>query len=218
MFHFKKVNKFFSDISLENIFPLSGDALQDFYRKLDMTCPTAAILSVVEPFASQKKLQEIKDLPGFLTEVYREQYQKLSLKHLRETEVDFSVSDEQQINVFLETLSQSKKHSWFQFRSGRITASKLKSACVTSLEKPSLSVIKNICYPVKINFKLAAIKWGLDHEKEALEVYEDHLKDNHQNLKVVAAELMISIHKPIFAASPDALVSCDCCAEKHALK
>lgn len=181
---------------------MSGEALQDFYTKLEVASPKAAILSVTEPYASQRKLeQESKDLPDFLTDIYKEENKKLSLEDLKKINVDFSITYKQQECVFLETFTQSKKNSWFKFRAGRITASKFKSVVVTSLDKPSISVIKNICYPVKVNFKSAAIKWELDHEKDAFEVYKHNMKDQHQNFTVVSSGLYISTDKPIFAAA-----------------
>jgi len=58
------------------------------------------------------------------------------------------------------TCDQSKSKSWFRFRAGRITASRFKQAVCTNPDQPSLSLLKNICYPEINKFSTAATEWG----------------------------------------------------------
>ena len=75
-------------------------------------------------------------------------YRELSHKHL--------IQDIQIIEAH--TKAQSRSSAWFDHRSCRITASTLKAVCRTSIEKPSISLLKRICYPEDTQFSTAATK------------------------------------------------------------
>ncbi|KAG5886716.1 hypothetical protein JTB14_030782 [Gonioctena quinquepunctata] len=79
-------------------------------------------------------------------------------------------------------------------------------ACKTSLSKPSLLLIKTICYPLAYQFKSKATEWGLHHEDDALQAYK-----LETNLKVEKAGFYVDPNENYLGASPDAMVSCDCC-------
>lgn len=105
--------------------------------------PKATILSVIEPFASEKTSQKMENLPPFLTELYYEEYKDLSLADLRNFTIDYSVTDEQIDKVgAIYTVEQANSKIWFKLKAGRITGSNFRSACTTSLKEPSSSLIK----------------------------------------------------------------------------
>lgn len=168
----------------------------------------------VQPFASDRKPAEKKNLPSYLTDFYNEKNKNHSLEQLREMAIDISITDEESMAVFFETLQQSKKNNWFKFRAGRITASNFKTASRTSVEKPSLSLIKSICYPLKALFKAKATSWGIKYEDEAFQEYQDSIKSEHRNFSVTKCGFIISLENPIFGASPDGLIVCDCCDDR----
>ena len=76
---------------------------------------------------------------------------------------------------------------------------------------PSKSLIKNICYPVKIQTE--ATEWGCEHEKHAVEKYASFMRENHMNFVVRDSRFYIFIKKPVLGASPGSIVSCECCGE-----
>lgn len=96
---------------------------------------------------------------------------------------------------------------------GRITASKLKAVCCTDPSQPSPSLIVSICYPELGRFKSAAIDWGCDHEKVALERYKSICSAHHEALVVFESGFFIHPIHPFMGASPDGLVACQCCGE-----
>ena len=63
--------------------------------------------------------------------------------------------------------------------SGRITASRFRAACKTSIEKQSL--IRAICYPESTKFTSVATAWGCQHERVAQERYNLEMKTVHDN-------------------------------------
>ena len=86
-------------------------------------------------------------------------------------EVNCSVNREQIIEIEKRTRAQSENQNWYAQRAGRITASKFMLVCHTSKSKPSVSIIKSICYPTKILFTTKVTSWGLIHENIAVEAY-----------------------------------------------
>ena len=69
-----------------------------------------------------------------------------------------SVTAEQMTHLELITRNQSKCTAWYEYRSGRVTASKMKSAASTNASNPSVSLINSICYPHKFKFQTAATR------------------------------------------------------------
>ena len=117
----------------------------------------------------------------------------------------FTVTQNQVENVEKSTRLQVKSCKLNYFRSGRITASKLRSACCTDTVSTSKSLIKKICYPVKMQ-----TEWDCEHEN-AVEKYASFMRENHLNFVVRDLVFYISINKPFLGASPDAIVSYECC-------
>ena len=60
-----------------------------------------------------------------------------------------------------------------------------------------------------------AIRWGIDHEEVARKAYMylELANENHANLQYSASGLHINPKFPHLGASPDGLISCDCCGE-----
>ncbi|KAL3892042.1 hypothetical protein ACJMK2_004282 [Sinanodonta woodiana] len=127
------------------------------------------------------------------------------LGHCEDMFRDIIVSAEQAKRAERLTRGQSECKDWHRLRTGRITAQRMKYVCTSSIDKPSISTITNICYPVKFSNK--AIRWGCQHEKNAVNAYITKLAPRHDNLSII---------NPKFShigASLDALVSCNCCGE-----
>lgn len=108
------------------------------------------------------------------------------------------------------TTSQSDSKWWNMFRSGRITASNLKDVCNTRLERPSVSLIKKICYPSEISFSTAATRYGKKNEDKAVDQLYHSVKHLHINLQKKKSGLVIDSELPFLGASPDAIFLCDC--------
>jgi len=79
---------------------------------------------------------------------------------------------------------QANCRLWFRMRTGRITASKFKSACHTDPACPSHSLIMSICHPEMARFNTEATKWGCHHEQTARDAYYRYQKERHKNFSV----------------------------------
>lgn len=111
------------------------------------------------------------------------------------------------------TMCQTSSWYWEKFRAGRITASVFKAVTRTSLENPSMSLIKRICYPEDCKFSSSATRYGCNHEKDALEAYALKAMTEHSNFQREETGLHLHAEKPFFGASPDAITECDCCGK-----
>ena len=62
------------------------------------------------------------------------------------------------------------------------------------------------------NPDILALKWGRSHEDEGFTKYFSDMK-GHVNLKVRKSGLFINPSYTYLGASPDGIVSCDCCGK-----
>lgn len=187
---------------------LSKEDFNDTLLKLQAVNSRAAILNIVEPFCIKPDIYACD-----LSLLFKEEYTKLSLHELQEKgkEIELSVSEKQAMSTFTATTKQSKNALWHKLRIGRVTASKFKAVCRTKLEKPSLSLLKCICYPHEIKFTSRAMGWGCTHEKTAKEKYFSKSQTKHEALKLNDCGLIINSNYPNLAATPDGIIECACC-------
>ena len=149
--------------------PLSELELTDFYSKLSECGSKPALLSIIPPYSKQyvPKLLKTSSYPQLLTELYDPNVIDKNYAELIELygKVEILVTKEQQTVVEKITPMQVDSKNWFQFRAGRITASKAYGVCHTDRALPSQSLIKSICYPESYKFSTSATSWGCIHEK-----------------------------------------------------
>uniref|UniRef100_A0A8C4QFE3 YqaJ viral recombinase domain-containing protein n=1 Tax=Eptatretus burgeri TaxID=7764 RepID=A0A8C4QFE3_EPTBU len=112
-----------------------------------------------------------------------------------------------------ETKNQRMCNSWFEYKSGRITASCFKAASRADPTDPSLSLIKQICYPGTFNLSTSATRWTCQHQEMARMSYDERAKHHHTELHVEDSGLHIHPYFPHLSASPDGLVQCTCCGK-----
>lgn len=98
--------------------------------------------------------------------------------------MDIKISPKDCTTIEAETRLQTKCKAWFMYATGRITASKFKRCCRTKIDKPSLSLIKEICHPVIHQYKIKALDYGCDHEKHAIRDFTTALKNTHSDFVV----------------------------------
>lgn len=126
-------------------------------------------------------------------------------------EIDASISEEQIKLVEAATRDQARSKLWHRYRAGRITASRMRAACHTSETNPSKSLITSVCYRLTSQFQTKAMEWGCSHEKVARDMFVERISSVHENVHVENCGFFISHKHPYMGASPDAIISCDCC-------
>ena len=95
-------------------------------------------------------------------------------------------------------------------RLGRVTASNSFTVCHTRLERPALSILRSICTSDN-SFTSAATNWGKEHESDARAQYTSSQTIVHDKFTCSENGLFLSTDYPMFGATPDGVVSCDCC-------
>ncbi len=206
-----------SSISRSSIVPVSSpskDEMAKLFSDLLKSGKKPAILSIVTGYEDMFKVDHA-ELSSPLSNLYQEDYlSKSYIDLLEQCETVFdsiSISHKQATNIEVATRDQAKSKLWFCFRSGRVTASRLKAACHTNLSQPSQSLIKSVCYPENYKFTSRATSWGCQHEKEAREAYICEIQTKHLNVTVTDRGLVIDPNYPYLGASPDGYVKCVCC-------
>ena len=190
--------------------------LDSLFEQLDKTGDKPAILSVIPEHCHQFQPTSLgSSFPPVLTSLYDPECCKLTYAELlkKGSEIQLSITQEQANSVEKATRMQSDCKQWFQFRSGRTTASKMKSVCRTNPDQPSKSLIQSVCYPESIKFSTEATRWGCSHEDAARSAYQEKMEATLQNFEIKKSGLVINTQFPHIGASPDGLVCCDCCGE-----
>ena len=204
--------------SKQTVRKVSSPELNLFYKELSNCGSRPALLSLIAPYSESYVPKSLsRNLPVPLTELFSLEATSMDfvtlLNHCETIYESLSVTQEEAATVEKETRCQASSKIWHDQRAGRITASRLKAACHTDPDQPSLSLIKSICYPHSVKFSTSATKWGCEHEKTALQEYEKFMIKTHDNFKVTAAGLVLHTSWPFLGASLDGFVTCDCCGD-----
>ncbi|XP_041349329.1 uncharacterized protein LOC121368656 [Gigantopelta aegis] len=175
-----------------------------------------ALLSLIPPYSDGYIPTPMeKNFPILLTELRDESAVYLNYSELLKKcqDIDIQVTEEQARVVETATREQAHSKMWYRFRAGRITASKMKTACCTDPASPAQSLIKSVCYPESYKFSTKATQWGCQHEKYALDIFMDKMKPLHENFRIEDVGFFINPDVPFIGASPDGVVTCDCCGQ-----
>ena len=120
------------------------------------------------------------------------------------------------------TTAQFKSDLWKSHRVARITASNIhsiKTRMNTVNKKPDIEhdvtpTINKIC-AVNQEIHTESVTYGIVHEDEAIAAFKKKLKkDGHRNVNIKPCGLIVHPKHPYVAASPDGIVTCDCCEDR----
>ncbi|XP_065664036.1 uncharacterized protein LOC101237261 isoform X2 [Hydra vulgaris] len=171
-----------------------------------------------------------KQLPSSLREFYSPKYIDLTAEELNkictEKKQSLTLSADQIFYIEEATRNQAQCEAWCQQRAGRLTGSLLSEIYKHAInDTTSSSLIKNICNPSSINLHAPPIKWGKENEKLAFLLYQSVNLDGvignqqisltdislHEVFQVKDVGFCIDSNMPWIGASPDGIVTCDCC-------
>ena len=106
------------------------------------------------------------------------------------------------------THTQAKSQTWHIHRMGRVTGSIFHKVC-TSRDVNS-SIVKVMRYNNE-ELNVPAVRWGRDMEEVARNSYKEVMEKEHVGFKLQTSGLVVNREQPHLAASPDGLMTCDCC-------
>ena len=193
----------------------SIEVQEEFFHKLSQQKHRASILSIHakynEPY---KPLSVSKCLPATISSLYDSKRENDSLDDLvnysRRAKEEYTVTDSEVKTLEESTRLQYKCTLWGVHRAGRVTASNFKAAVHTNPEKPSLSLVRKLCYPSVFKFKSAATIWGCEHESDAVGEFLDSIGMDHQDIKFEESGLVVNKDYPFIGATPDGIIHCSC--------
>ena len=194
----------------------SPTELHDLFNNLKKCSSKPAILSLVPAHSDSYVPKSLNpDLPAVLSSLYDENLRDADFSTVVQKAAEIAnslkITNQQKKIVEEKTRDQANSRLWFRMRTGRITASKFKSACRTNPALPSRSLIMSICHPELARFSTEAISWGCQHERTAKQCYSSFQNQKHKNFIISDSGLFISTDFPYLGASPDGLVECECC-------
>ncbi|KAL7287690.1 hypothetical protein TKK_0018084 [Trichogramma kaykai] len=143
------------------VIPLENSKLQDFLEKIRQVNSNAVIFRVAEPFTSADYAITKKNsllLRSLRCMKMTTPFETSSLDELRRIRMEIKLSIDQQDCIFLSTLNRCNTQVFYEQQAGRITDDVFKNTCVESVEEPSLTLIKRICYPVKMAINIPSEK------------------------------------------------------------
>jgi hypothetical protein len=179
--------------------------------------PKCVILSSFNHFSASfipaKPVQQVNDtrkLPTNLRTLYDPDHVQDLTTTLSAFELAQDTTEQRQYLIDSST-QQADSTTWHEMRLGRITASRVHSVLHTDCNTPAPSVIKKICSPSHDISHISAVKWGRDHEAEALKQYEMEHRAAHEDcvsLSVQPTGLWLHKDHTFIGASPDGLTHC----------
>ena len=184
-----------------------------FYSKIASHKPSC--LSLIPPFSDSyiPQPEVFSSAVPPLSASYCSQNEELTYKELLHLcdEFGFNLNDGEIADIEQATRGQSESDEWFAHRAGRVTSSKMKAVCHSDPANPSVSLIKQICYPHLFRFSSQATKWGCDHESVGREMYITAMEESHNEFYCVGTGLVIHEEYQFLAATPDGITHCSCC-------
>ena len=115
----------------------------------------------------------------------------------------YKVRDEEITTLEESIRLQSKCGLWSIHQAGRVTASNFKAAVHTNSDRPSLSLVKKLCYFEAHRFASVATSWGCQQESHAIEEFLDSFAVGHQDPSFQQSGLVVNRKYPFLGASPD---------------
>ncbi len=209
------INKL-SGNSAKNVSSPSANEMNSLYSSISKSKSKPGILSIIPEFSDQYvPIYSLPEFPRPLSLLYDPNNLKLDYHELLKKceSICVDVSQQMAVAVEKESREQYKSRVWFNYRAGRITASKMKSVCHTNPANPAQSLIKQVCYPQMHTFTSKRTKWGCTHEKVARDYYEKRMKKSHTAFSITNSGFVINPEWPFIGATPDGVVSCACCGK-----
>ena len=198
--------------------PQSSEDKEFFLTELKKCSPNAVVFSSLEQLETTGSIscRVVRKLPSPLTSLYDPKYLKMNKQNLGIAckEIFRSISITKEEAAYLEecTRLQSESTLWYDHRKGRITASKFYSVFRASSTTPPASLIQSLLQRSKFDHtKVPALNWGLNNEDNARICYTEMMEESHVNFRFFPCGLYINPSFPHLGATPDGIISCDCC-------
>jgi len=172
----------------------------------DSTC------DAFQPSLPQLQPQSSPSLPQSLRSLYQPLLCNASDAVISEhcQSLDISLLQSEIDSVEKASVLQSKSVTWYEQRTGRITASVAHKVLRTNPANPSKSLILSITSGAGKDLNVPSIVYGRENEPVAIGLFKEQLPDLHNDADINSTGLRISGENPWLGASPDGIMSCSC--------
>ena len=201
---------------------LTNERVSDLLSKIKECEPSACVLNSIEHAKDDGLPQPLKEkASAFMSVVVKNEKpcEEIASQFLEQCQM----TSHEVKRVEIETRGQSGNKLWFEQREGRITASNFhtyhtKMESILKSRKKSKSTYTPLVFKILNKSDdishLPQIKWGNDHEKDAIKPFLSDVASQHANGMngFKQCGLFIKPDYPFLAASPDGLFACDCCS------
>lgn len=199
----------------------SETRMQEFVDKYQFHNPNAVLFKTLEKSDDSDEILELRPLEE-IANTFAQRNKDLSGDDLISSFMEsLCINQESAKKLEERTRGQATNKTWFQQRKGRITASVfkdvhikvdriLKSRDPNARPKTTPLVVK-LLYEGKDLGNVPAIKWGREHEEQALREFHAKALVSHKDCRISKCGLYILKNKPYIGASPDGLMTCSCC-------
>ena len=118
--------------------------------------------------------------------------------------------------IYEKTKNQSQVFEWKLYRQGAISGTLIKRVMMSIKHKkePSPSLNRSISKFWNNSFSNEAMRYGVIHEKDGIQVLWKYFKKKHKNATMVRPGLVIHKTLPFLVGTPDVLFYCENCCEK----
>ena len=124
------------------------------------------------------------------------------------------ITDDEATYLEESTKLQAQCLLWHKYRVGRITASNFAAVSKAKLSPPPMSLIKKIMGETSTDInRVPALKWGVTNEPIACNAYIQKSRSAHEGFSFQPAGLFVNPNFPHLGASPDGIISCQCCGD-----
>lgn len=223
----KKMSELFNQppsnsIDTANITQTQEVEIPSFLNRIYEKGHISVVMKIVEPMASQisnKQESLVVDVEYeesfghiFISRLFNTSHKEADLNDLVTfgDKIQLKMDPSEIAKVEVETRSQSSNSLWFKLRIGRVTASVFKDVCRTSIAHPSKTLLKKMCFPDTEPLKVRSLEYGRKTEIEALRKIKSQYKKQHANLEIQKVGLIVMENNTFYAASPDAIWTCNC--------
>lgn len=194
--------------------------ISNFAAKLSAGNTDAAWLYTHKNFIPKKSLVNVtsdKELPQLhsINFMYRDSLDLSSPACMENFNSYFSnlkISESESATILQMTVGQTENPDWFKAREGRITASQFGNVCRRKQSTPPEGLL-NVLMRYNKPYEGPSVRWGQSHENAAKRQYISSESPKHNNLKCQESGLFVSTDHPNLGASPDGLISCECCGD-----
>ena len=121
-----------------------------------------------------------------------------------------TISCHEQSMIYDCTKAQSSSMTWFEQRIGHVSSFVVHRVLHTSIEKPSTSLLMQICNPSTAPINTPPILWGRQQEQVVLKEYSQIVSPEHHKFSITKTGFLIDQEHPFIGVSADSISTCEC--------